>query len=120
MENLEPEIWKPIKGYDGLYEVSNFGRVKSLARKMIKGKNIFYSKERILKHQKMITGYYLIILSLDKITKGFLIHRLVGNAFIENPNNHLIINHIDGIKTNNYYKNLEWCSQKYNNHHAIR
>ena len=105
----EPEIWKPIRGYEGLYEISSYGRVKSLR------KNI------ILKYQ-IHNGYPILHLFNGgaKNRKGFNIHRLVGINFINNPNNYPEINHLDGNKQNNYYKNLEWCTSEHNIEHAIK
>ena len=96
------EIWKDIIDYTGLYQVSNFGRIKSL------------KKEKIMKQRKDKDGYLLIDLHKNSKKKTFKVHRLVAQAFIPNPNNLLQINHIDEIKQNNSVNNLEWCSQKYN------
>lgn len=101
----ENEIWKPICGFEGLYEVSNLGRVKSLK----------YGKEKILKQIKDKFGYLHVILCKNGTKKTSKVHRLVGNAFIPNPNNLPIINHKDEKKENNIVENLEWCTVKYNN-----
>ena len=108
------EIWKDIEGYEGLYQVSNLGRVKSLERL------VFYSdgrsrvfKEQILKPSKEY-DYLYVILYKNNENKHFRIHRLVANTFIDNPNNYPYINHIDECKSNNNVNNLEWCSPKYN------
>ena len=100
------EVWKDIEGYEGLYQVSNKGNVKSL-------KNNKTKKEKILKHS-IVKGYLQVILCKDKTIKGFKIHRLVSQAFIENPNNYPCVNHKDECSTNNSVENLEWCTQKYN------
>lgn len=96
------EIWKDIKDYEELYQVSNLGRIKSLTR---------YKK--ILKLNLTTNGYYKISLCKNKKIKTYLVHRLVGIAFIKNPHNLSQINHKDGVKTNNSTYNLEWvtCSQ---------
>lgn len=99
------EIWRDIEGYEGLYQVSNFGRVKSLR----------FGKEKIMKILKYPNGYLKINLYKQKSVKTYQLHRLVANAFIPNPNNYPIINHKDEDKTNNRFDNLEWCSYSYNN-----
>jgi hypothetical protein len=102
------EIWKNIINYEGLYQVSNMGRVKSLWK----------GKERILKSGKSIWGYYLVNLHKNGKIKTYSVHRLVGIAFISNPDNKPEINHIDGNKTNNRADNLEWCTHLENIEHA--
>ena len=108
------EIWKDVKDYEGLYQVSNLGRVKSLERKSWNGYKWFIKKERILKPRPLKAGYLKVSLSKDGIVKDFLIHRLVAIAFIPNPNNLPEVNHKDENKGNNRYYNLEWCDGKYN------
>ena len=95
------EIWKPIKGYEGLYAISSFGRIKSF---------IYHrgSHERILKPRKVKDGYLMVALYKNKIRKNYQIHQLVAKSFIENPNNFNEINHKDFDKTNNCISNLEW------------
>lgn len=108
------EIWKDIEGYEGLYQISNLGRVKSF----IAGNG--YKKERIIILKSFITsGYMRIAMSKNLKQKHFLIHRLVALHFINNVKNKKEINHIDGNKLNNYYQNLEWVSPKENIKHAI-
>lgn len=107
LENLENEEWKPVVGYDGLYQVSNMGRVKSLS-------NEFSRKEKILRQGKNKYGYLVVNLCKEGKRKNFTVHRLVGNAFLENPSNLLMINHKDEDKTNNCVDNLEWCTNSYN------
>ena len=101
------EIWKDIKGYEGIYQVSNLGRVKALNYRRTK-------KEKIMKSINDNRGYLFVKLYKNNEHKNFKIHRLVANAFIENHNNYEEINHIDECKTNNYVNNLEWCNHKYN------
>ena len=98
------EHWKSIAGYEGLYEVSDIGRVKSLK----------YGKEKILKPGKDRGGYLQVSLCKDGHVKTARIHRLVAEAFIQNPNNLATINHKDEVKTNNAVSNLEWMSMKDN------
>ena len=105
------EIWKDIEGYEGLYQVSNLGRVKSLNYKRS-------GREKILKPDKSKTGYLYLCLYKNNKRNHCRIHRLVANAFIENPNNYPYINHIDECKSNNNISNLEWCSPKYNINHG--
>lgn len=99
------EIWRDIEGYEGKYQVSNLGRVKSLDYKRT-------GNEKILVHKNGI--YRRIRLTQNGKQKDFYIHRLVAQAFIPNPNNYIEINHIDEDKQNNKADNLEWCSRRYN------
>lgn len=98
------EVWKDIEGYEN-YQVSNYGRVKSLK----------FSKERILKPEKNNGGYLYVFLSKNCIEKRYYIHRLVAQAFIVNPDGLKEINHKNEVKTDNRVENLEWCDRKYNN-----
>ena len=97
------EEWRPVKGYEGLYEVSNMGRVKSLHA----------SQEIILKQGEYPNGYMGANLSKDGTANMKLVHRLVAIAFIQNPNNYEEVNHKDGNKKNNTVDNLEWCTRSY-------
>ena len=107
------EVWKDIEGYEGLYQVSNFGNVRSLNwRNTGKAKNLF------LKEHKR--GYYHVELKNDEGRKAFLVHRLVASAFIENPNNYPNINHKDENKRNNSVENLEWCTCSYNVRYSLK
>ena len=101
--DLPNEIWKPVVGYEGRYEVSNIGRVKSL-NFMRRG----YPK---ILTQRVINSKYLSTIIL---AKGMLIHRLVAKAFIPNPENKPCVNHIDRIRVNNKDTNLEWCTYSEN------
>lgn len=111
------EIWRDIKGYEGLYKVSNYGRIKSLERKDCLGRS---KKEKILKLSEDKDGYLLITLHKNKKVKTFKVHRLVAETFVPNPNNYPIINHKDENKINNHVSNLEWCTVKYNNNYGTR
>lgn len=107
------EIWKDIKGYEGLYQVSNCGRVKSL-------RNRSNHKEEIIMKQSIVMGYSVISLCKESISKMYKIHRLVANAFIKNPNGKPQVNHKDGNKQNNNAENLEWVTAKENTIHAYK
>ena len=104
------EIWKDILGYEGLYQVSNLGRVKSLK----------YGKEKILKPRKNTKGYLSIKLYKNGLKKTYYVHRLTAQTFIPNPNDLTEINHKDEDKENNRVENLEWCDRKYNNNYGTR
>jgi len=94
------ETWKDIPNYEGLYQVSNLGKVKSL----------LFNKEKILKTRLSTKGYELINLK----GKTFRVHTLVANTFLSNPNNYKEVNHKNERKADNNVDNLEWCSRKYN------
>jgi hypothetical protein len=111
------EIWKDIIGYEGLYQVSNLGRVKSLSRYDRLGR---YHTGKILSDCDNGTGYRIVGLKVDGKQKTFTIHRLVATAFIENLHNYDYVNHKDGDKTNNRVDNLEWCTASENMLHAVK
>lgn len=117
----EKEIWKPIKGYEGVYEVSNFGRVRSLDRLVTNTKGVSQRyKGRILKPQKDKDGYLYVELNKCGDSKKFRIHQIVAKCFIPNPNNFPQINHKDENPLNNHVSNIEWCHQQYNNTYGNR
>lgn len=110
------EYWKDIKGYEGLYRVSNYGRVKSIERWVYyaDGRKYLY-KSRIMKLRKNSNNDYLIVsLTIDGIHTKYLVHRLVAEAFIPNPHNYPQVNHKDCNPQNNKVENLEWVTAKYN------
>lgn len=119
---LEYEQWKDIAGYEGLYQVSSFGRVRSLDKYIDhpKGGKAF-CKGRILTGSINKQGYKRITLTKDKISINYLIHRLVAIAFIDNPYNYQCVNHIwENQKANNNIHNLEWCTVAYNNSYGTK
>lgn len=116
------EIWKDVTGYEGLYQVSNFGNVKSCDRVVLAGMNSNHTYQHI-KSKLLKTGggkYKQVILCKDGKIKAFTVHRLVAQAFIPNPNNLPCINHKDENPSNNRADNLEWCTYKYNNEYNNR
>lgn len=114
------EIWKEIEGYKTLYEVSNYGRVRSL-RKVVTYSNgkMYLYEEKILKLNNS-NGYKTISLVKDKVKTTFMVHRLVGAAFVINPENKPFINHNDGNRWNNFYKNLIWSTNAENQIHSYK
>ena len=118
---MTKEVWKDIKGYEGLYQVSNLGRVKSLAHVTIrKNGSKLPVKERILKPSTTPDGYLRVELFRSGKRKIMNIHRLVYEVFHKNPENKPCVNHIDENKTNNMASNLEWCTAKENCNHGTR
>lgn len=112
------EVWKDMQGYEGLYQISNLGRIKSLSKK-VKNKNGYRTtKEKIMKNILSNNGYLQTTLRKGKRPKSFLIHRLVAEAFIPNPNKYKCVNHKDENKLNNNVNNLEWCTREYNNNYG--
>ena len=114
------EQWKDIEGYEGRYQVSNLGRVKSLPILKRNGNGYYWTKEKIRRLKINEDGYQAITLVENSKFKTYTIHRLVATAFIENPNNYSEVNHIDEIKTNNRVDNLEWCTHAYNLEYGSR
>lgn len=114
------EIWKPIKGYEGLYEVNNWGDVRSLDKVV----SCRYGKKRTAKGQvlnpSLSRGYPQVVLSDKGVHKHFFVHRLVAEAFVPNPDNLPEINHKDENPTNPYWRNLEWCNHQYNINYGSR
>ena len=103
--NIENEEWRDIDGYDGVYQVSDFGRVRSLK----------YGKVRVLRERKDKNGYVSVMLSKNNNQKRHRVHRLVASAFIPNcDESKTVINHINEVKTDNRVYNLEWCDRSYN------
>lgn len=121
----EEETWKPIKDYENVYEVSNYGNVRSIDRyyEQTNGKCEKYQhiyKGKILKQYKNNAGYMQVQLSFKYKSIPKRVHKLVAEAFLDNPNNYKCVNHINGDKTNNRVENLEWCTYSHNNREARR
>lgn len=113
--NLPNEVWKNIVGYEGVYEISNLGRIKSLPK--IKGRYM-QKHSHLLSPKIHRDGYLCVTLQLDKIKKHIQLQRLVALNFISNQKNLPQVNHKDGNKHNNFVDNLEWCTCKENINHA--
>lgn len=113
------EVWKKIEGYEDIYEISNYGRIKSLSR-LVNNHSGFKKllKEKYLKNHISKTGYFVVDLKNNNVRKTFKVHRLIAIHFIEKVIDKNYINHIDGNKLNNEISNLEWCTIKENNYHA--
>lgn len=114
------EIWRDIEGYVGWYQISTFGRVKTLSRKISNWSKFRISEERIKVGNLRKDGYIATTFCVDsKITmKKF--HRLVGETFLHNPKNKIDINHLDGVRHNNMLYNLEWATRSENKLHGFR
>jgi len=104
------EIWKDIPGYEGLYQVSNHGRVKSFHG----------GGESMIRQRTNLRGYVYVFLHANGNRKNSRVHRLVGEAFLDNPENKPEINHKDGVKNNNHADNLEWVTRSENQKHAYK
>ena len=107
---MEEEIWKDIKGFEGQYRISSFGRLEHYSKRF--GWNILKNTN------KKVSYFSVILINRQGKNLSTRLHRLVAEAFIPNPNNYPTINHIDGNKQNNNVENLEWCTQKQNFEHA--
>lgn len=123
--DLQGEVWKPVVGYEGFYEVSNMGRVRSVTHTDNGRWGVRLYKGVVLKQSNRTAGsknspFYYKGVSLHKngVSKNMNVHRLVAEAFIPNPHNFPIVNHIDENPSNNRVENLEWCTQKHNQNHG--
>lgn len=119
----EKEIWRDVKGYENIYQVSNLGRVKSLERRIKTINNgtecYKFICERILKQKTSYQGYKIVLLCNNGNRKYYSVHRLVATAFIPNPNNKPCIDHCNCIKSDNRICNLRWCTIKENNNNPL-
>lgn len=115
IQDLEGEIWKPIGGYEGFYEVSNKGRIKSLGRK---GSGCS-GEDRIIRTPNGNNRYCTFAISIKGKRKQLQLHRVVAIAFIPNTENKPEVNHINAVKTDNTVENLEWCSSSENTIHGL-
>lgn len=114
------EIWRDIAGYEGLYQVSNEGRVRSLTRLITTKRGVVKRKKGALMKQCLSSGYPRVALWIENIKTDIRVHALVAGAFIPNPENKACVNHINAVKTDNRVKNLEWATIKENNNHAYK
>lgn len=122
LKDLPDEEWRDITNFEGLYQISNYGRIKSLSRIIHASDRDMYYKDMIMKISKNNRGYYLISLFNTNTFKRYLVHRLVAQAFIPNPDNKPEVNHINPVTKDlcdNRVCNLEWCTSKENSQHSI-
>lgn len=115
---ISEEVWKDIKGFEQFYQISNKGRIRSKDYYKPNGHGEYLLKGRILKTHKNNRGYEFIRMNYKGKIKQAYIHRLVAEAFIDNPNNYKAVNHIDKNKENNCVDNLEWCTYSYNSRYS--
>lgn len=114
------EQWKPIKGYEGYYEISNYGNVRSLDRSYMDSINRLVFKTGKEQKKFIRKNYYSVWLNKNNKSTPFSIHRLVANHFLKNRYGKPFVNHKDGNKLYNHFSNLEWCTAKENTSHAIK
>ncbi|MDL2254308.1 HNH endonuclease [Ruminococcaceae bacterium OttesenSCG-928-I18] len=112
------EIWRDVADYEGLYRVSNLGNVIRLKSQWNPGTGKYSRPERVVTQRKNNKGYFMVDLWKNNCRQQCLVHRLVAQAFVDNPEHCNIVNHIDENKTNNCASNLEWCTQKHNMNHG--
>lgn len=113
------EVWKPVKGFEGLYEVSNLGRIMALPKIVTRRGKSYNIKSKIMKPQQSGNGYLKICLHDNGRTSFLFVHRIVAQAFIPNPENKPCIDHINTIRDDNRVENLRWCTFKENRNNPI-
>lgn len=109
------EVWKDVKGYEGHYQVSNLGRIKTLKKQV--GRK---GTEKLMTPYMEWNGYSRVALYKDKKPKQFIVHRLVAEAFIPNPEGKPVVDHINGDRTDNRVENLRWCTHSENSQNSLR
>lgn len=116
------EIWKPIVGYEGLYEISNYGNIRSMPRVIMRkdGKPYAVKTIKVLKPCYDKDGYLRIELNNNGVAKKYYVHRLVANSFIPNNSNKSQVNHKNAVKDDNSIENLEWVTNQENRDHAVK
>lgn len=112
------EYWKDIKGYEGLYQVSNLGNIKSIDRSIKRSTSLMKLKNKPISQYVGNRGYPMVSLCINGKCKRYLVHRIVAIAFLPNPLNKAYVNHIDGNKQNSNLENLEWSTPTENSIHA--
>jgi hypothetical protein len=123
MKNIHvlSEVWKDVVRYEGLYQVSNLGNVKSLDREVAPNNKVpYWRKGKICKQSKSNLGYMTVGFTVNNVKVNKYVHRLVAESFIANMNDYPQVNHIDCDKTNNRINNLEWCTNSQNHIHASK
>ena len=120
----DKEIWKPIDGYEGYYEVSSTGLLRSVDHSVVRAVNgglrVSTVRGRFIKARIGKNGYKIVTLSREGIRKHFTLHRIVAIAFVPNPYNYNCVNHKDENKLNNKPDNLEWCTHRYNDNYGTK
>ena len=118
MKKIINREWRLLKSLNNKYEVSNFGEVRSVERKVYYKNGTYRIYPSKLLTPQALNGYFYVVVSINKIRYNKLIHRLVAEAFIPNPNNYPEVNHIDENKSHNFVSNLEWCDKVHNMNHG--